>query len=88
MIKRFAEMDAYEQEIAKELHAQFPEHYTLDEAIRIVEQYYSGMSRIGWYWLSEEWAENLHNLIQNGIGPEEFETNSHQMERMIHLLKT
>jgi len=68
-------MDDYEKEIAKSLWTKYPDNYTPEQAIEMVEIYYDCMEKVGWYWNSDDWADRLHHVIKNGITPERWLLN-------------
>ena len=67
--KPFDDMNKYEQEIAFELHKQYPT-YSLNQAKQIVEDYFYVMKKIDWDYMPDEIASNLHHAIENGVTPE------------------
>ncbi|MBD8069869.1 hypothetical protein [Bacillus sp. PS06] len=82
-MKKYCEFDMYEQEIAKELHRLFPDKYTPESAQKTVEDYYEVMKRIGWFCSPEEWAKNLHSVINKGITPEDWSKNLDELDKHV-----
>lgn len=74
-MKKFKDMDRYEQAIACELHKNYPEFYTEESAKKTLENYC-------------EWSERLHKQVQKGISPEQWMNDTIKIEQIPNYPKT